>query len=293
MKYIKFINLKKISLKNFLKEKSISIRAYQELVKSGILVNDDLVFKNISLKEGDIIKIRIEEENLDYEPIQGNLKIVYEDDNLLVINKPSGLTVNSKNQVSLANYLAYYFKENNIKAKIRLVSRLDMNTSGLMMVAKNKYAQAYYQKQIEENKIRKKYLAYVKGKLNIDKLYKIKLAYDEESKSYRKNNEGKEAITYFKTLEIGEKYSLIECDIKTGKTHQIRSSLENLGFPIIGDKLYGSKYELERFLLHSYYLEFTEFLRQESIILEDFPDFKPFLMKLWKDLSCKIYENIL
>lgn len=280
MKYIKFINLKKISLKNFLKEKSISMRAYQELVKSGILVNDKLVFKNIDLKVGDIIKIRVEEENLDYEPIKGNLKIVYEDDNLLVINKPSGLTVNSKNQVSLANYLAYYFKENNIKAKIRLVSRLDMNTSGLMMVAKNKYAQAYYQKQIEKNKIRKKYLAYVKGKLIMDKLYKIKLAYDEESKSYRKNCKGKEAITYFKTLEIYDKYSLIECDIKTGKTHQIRSSLENLGFPIIGDQLYGSKYELERFLLHSYYLEFTEFISQESIILKVFPEFKPFLMEL-------------
>lgn len=280
MKYIKFKNSKKIFLKKFLKEKSISMRAYQELIKGGIFVNDEPTFKNIALKEGDTIKIFIEDENLDYKPIKGNLKIVYEDDNLLVVNKPSGLTVNSNNQVSLANYLAYYFKENNIKAKIRLISRLDMNTSGLMMVAKNKYAQAYYQKQLEENKITKKYLAYIKGELNIDKLYKISLAYDESSKSYRENNDGKEAITYFKSIEVGGKYSVIECDIKTGKTHQIRASLSNLEFPIIGDLLYGSEYQFERFLLHSYYLQFIEFLSQESIILEDFPDFKPFLMEL-------------
>lgn len=280
MKYIKFKNSKKISLKKFLKEKSISMRAYQELIKGGIFVNDEPTFKNIALKEGDTIKIFIEDENLDYKPIEGDLKIVYEDDNLLVVNKPSGLTVNSNNQVSLANYLAYYFKENNIKAKIRLISRLDMNTSGLMMVAKNKYAQAYYQKQLEENKITKKYLAYIKGELNIDKLYKISLAYDESSKSYRENNDGKEAITYFKSIEVGGKYSVIECDIKTGKTHQIRASLSNLEFPIIGDLLYGSEYQFERFLLHSYYLEFKEFLSRESIILEDFPDFKPFLMEL-------------
>lgn len=293
MKYIKFINSTKIFLKKFLKEKSISIRAYQDLIKNGILVNEKLVFKNIALNKGDIIKIRIEEENIDYEPIKGNLIVAYEDDNLLVVNKPSGITVNSKNQVSLANYIAYYYQENNIKAKIRLISRLDMNTSGLMMVAKNKYAQAYYQKQLEENKIIKKYLAYVAGELYLDKLYKIKLAYDELSKSYRKNSDGKEAITYFKTLESNKNYSKIECDIKTGKTHQIRSSLQNLGFPIIGDGLYGSEYKFERFLLHSYYLQFIKFLSQESIILKDYPDFKPFLIGLWKDLSCNYNGNIL
>lgn len=280
MKYIKFINSEKISLKKFLKEKSISMRAYQDLIKDGIIVNNDIVYKNFRLSEGDVIKLPIDEENIDYDPIKGDIRLVYEDENLLVTNKPSGLTVNSQNQVSLANYLAYYFQKNNIKAKIRLISRLDMNTSGLMMVAKNKYAQAYYQKQIEENKVRKKYLAYVNGKFDIDELIKIKLKYDELSKSYKKSNEGKEAITYFKTIDSNEKYSLLDCDIKTGKTHQIRSSLESLGHPIIGDRLYGSKYNFERFLLHSYYLEFVEFISQESIILKNFPDFKPFLKKI-------------
>lgn len=280
MKYIKFKNSNKITLKKFLKEKSISMRAYQELLKTGVLVNDKKIYENITLNKGYIIKIIINDENIDYEPIKGNLDIVYEDFNILIINKPSNLTVNSKNQVSFANFIAYYFKDNNIKAKIRFVNRLDMNTSGLCMIAKNKYAQAYYQKQIEENKISKKYLAFVEGNLKIDKTVKINLSYDEDRKSYKKSETGKEAITNFKTIDAHKNYSLIECDIKTGKTHQIRSTLNYLGHPIIGDMLYGSEYKLDRFLLHSYYLKFNEFISQESIIIKNLPDFKPFIMKL-------------
>lgn len=278
MNYIKFINyLNNITLKKFLKENSISMRAYKELIKEGILVNDRLVYKNINLYENDEIKISIIDEAYDYEPVKGEINIVYEDDNILVVNKSYGITVNSNNQVSLANNIAYYFKENNIKTKIRLINRLDMNTSGLMMVAKNKYAQAYYQKQIEDNLISKKYLAYVEGKFEINELYKVKLSYDKDNKLYYADKNGKEAITYFKTIDVTDKYSLIECDIKTGKTHQIRASLCKMGHPIIGDSLYGSKYQLERFLLHSYYLSFKEFINGESILLRDYPNFKPFL----------------
>ena len=281
MNYIKFVNyLNNISLKKFLKENSISMRAYKELIKEGILVNDRLVYKNINLYENDEIKISIIDEAYDYEPVKGGIDIVYEDDNILVVNKSYGITVNSNNQVSLANHIAYYFKENDIKTKIRLINRLDMNTSGLMMVAKNKYAQAYYQKQIEDNLINKKYLAYVECKFEINELYKVKLSYDRDNKLYYADKNGKEAITYFKTIDANDEYSLIECDIKTGKTHQIRASLCKLGHPIIGDGLYGSKYQLERFLLHSYYLSFKEFINGESILLKDFPDFKPFLEKI-------------
>lgn len=293
MNYIKFVSLNKISLKKFLKEKSISIRAYKELIKDGILINDDLVYKNTDIKENDIVKIKIAEEDYDYKPVKGPLDIVYEDDNLLVINKDYGITVNSNNQISLANHIAYYFKESEIKTKIRLINRLDMNTSGLIMIAKNKYSQAYYQKQIEEKLLIKKYLAYVEGDYNIDKLYKINLAYNKDKKFYFNDEDGKLAITYFKTLDVRKGYSVIECDIKTGKTHQIRASLCELGQPIIGDMLYGSKYELERFLLHSYYLYFKEFITGESIILERYPNFKPFLEKIWKYFSWKKFENIL
>lgn len=280
MKYIKFKNSKKITLKKFLLDKSISMRAYKDLLKTGIIVNDKPVFKNINLNNKDIVKLAIDEEGLDYEPIKGYLDVVYEDENILVVNKPSNLTVNSKNQVSLSNYIANYFLENDIKAKIRLINRLDMNTSGLCMVAKNKYAQAYYQKQIEDGVIVKKYLAYVEGSLKIDKLFKTKLVYDEVNKLYKTGKKGKTAITYFKTIDANERYSLIECNIKTGKTHQIRASLKSLDHPILGDTLYGSNINLDRFLLHSYYLEFIEFINQERIIIKNIPDFKPFLTNL-------------
>ena len=280
MNYIKFINLRENTLKKFLKDKYISQRAYRNLIKGGILVNDRPVNKNITLIENDEIKIKIEDENLDYNPIKGHLNICYEDSNIIVLSKDSKLTVNSKKQENLSNHLAYYFKENNIRAKIRLVNRLDMDTSGLMIIAKNKFAQAYYQKQIEENLVQKKYLTYVEGKLSIDELIKINLSYDKNKKLYLKDKKGKEAITYFKTIEINDRYSLIECDIKTGKTHQIRASLKSLGHPIIGDTLYSSSLNTPRFLLHSYYLSFKEFISQESILLRDYPDFKPFLMNL-------------
>lgn len=280
MRYIEIKNIDEKTIKTLLKKNGFSKRAIDRLLKEGLLLNGKEIKSNSKIKDNDIIEIPIDEENLDYEPIKGKLNIKYEDDNLLIISKDSNITVNSNGQVSLANHIAYYFKENHIKAKVRFINRLDMNTSGLIMIAKNAYAQSFYQKEIEDNRITKKYLAYVEGKLNIDKLYKIKLAYDEDSKRYNQADDGKLAITYFKSLETNEKYSTIECDIKTGKTHQIRSSLRYLGHPIIGDKLYISHIDYERFLLHSYYLKFNVFLKKESITIKDYPDFEGFVNEM-------------
>lgn len=293
MRYIEIKNINEKTIKTLLKKNEFSKRAIDRLLKDGILLNDKEIKSNLKIEKNDLIKIPIDEENLDYEPIKGKINIKYEDENLLIISKDSNITVNSNGQVNLANYIAYYFKENHIKAKVRFINRLDMNTSGLIMIAKNSYAQSFYQKEIEDNGITKKYLAYVEGKLNIDKLYKIKLTYDENSKRYDQAEDGKLAITYFKSLETNEKYSIIECDIKTGKTHQIRSSLRYLGHPIIGDKLYGSTYDHNRFLLHSYYLKFNVFFKKESITIKDYPEFEGFVEKIWKYFSCKKIENIL
>lgn len=281
MSTIKFICKKDISLKEFLKENDISKRAANRLLKEGILINGLTVKGNKKLKASDEIEIPIDDENIDYEPIKGKLDILYEDDNLIIINKPSGLTMNSKNQVHLSNYIAYYFKENDIKRKVRLINRLDMNTSGIMLIAKNKYAQSYYQKEIENNNLVKKYQALVEGSLYINKKVKINIAYDKDDKSYYHRKGGKEAVTIFKTLCLEDDYSLIEAEILTGKTHQIRSSLRELGHPIVGDLLYGSKYDLDRFLLHSYYLEFTEFLSGEKICIKNLPNFDKYITDLF------------
>lgn len=270
MNYISFKINEDIKVKKFLEKNDFSKRAISDILKTGYIVDGIATSKNQDLKTGDILKIPIEDEDLDYEPIKANLDIVYEDCHIIVVDKASNLTVNSKGQESLANHLAYYFKENNIKSKIRLVNRLDMNTSGLLMVAKNPYAFAYYQRQIEDNNFLKYYLAVVEGNVKIDKTLKTKLAYNENMKRYDVANEGKLAISHFKTIDYDQKnnISYIRADIKTGKTHQIRSQLSYLGHPIIGDKLYGSNIEMDRFLLHCYEIKFQRFIDRKLIDLK-------------------------
>lgn len=279
MNSINFRINEKITTKKFLLENNFSKRAIKDIIENGYFVNDYKVNKNFNLNIDDSLIIPIEDEKIDYDKAKGELEIIYEDHHILVVNKSYNLTVNSKGQISLANYLAYYFSENNIKAKVRLVNRLDMNTSGLLMVAKNPYSMAYYQNQIEKNLFKKNYLAVVEGKLDIDKLIKLNLVYNEEEKRYEVSKDGKTAITYFKTISYDslKNITYVNADIKTGKTHQIRASLSNLGYPIIGDKLYGSKIKLDRFLLHAYKIEFIRFLDREKIILESDPNFGKFL----------------
>ncbi|MDO5047430.1 MAG: RluA family pseudouridine synthase [Anaerococcus sp.] len=280
MKYISLIVDENIHTRKFLRKKGYSNRASEKILKNGYYLNDILVSKSRQLKTGDKVKIIIKEEDLDYEPIKEELKILYEDDHTLVINKDPGISVNSKNQISLANHLAYYFLKKGIRSKIRLVNRLDMNTSGIMIVAKNKFAQSYYQDEIEQGKIEKKYLALVESDLDIDRLVKLGILYDKDQKKYLVDNKGKVAKTIFKTKRIYNNKALVEAKILTGKTHQIRLSLSYLGYPIIGDKLYGSRVEIDRFLLHSYFLSFRPFLGEENIKIVDYPEFESFLRVL-------------
>lgn len=277
MNYISFKINEDIKVKKFLEKNGFSKRAITDIVKTGYIIDDINTSNNQDLKAGDLLKIPIEDEKLDYDPIKGKLDIVYEDCHILVVDKAANLTVNSKGQESLANHLAYYFQENNIKSKIRLINRLDMNTSGLLMVAKNPYAFAYYQKQIEDNNFFKYYLAVVEGNVKIDKTLKTKLDYNENMKRYDVGSEGKLAISHFKTIDYDQKnnVSYIRADIKTGKTHQIRSQLSYLGHPIIGDKLYGSKININRFLLHCYEIKFAHFIDYKNIdLVSDYEDIK-------------------
>lgn len=277
MKYIKYEVHENTSVRQFLKAKNFSKRSIEDILKTGYVLNGKKQRKSLNLKKRDELKIIIEDEKIDYDPIKGTLSIVYEDEHSLVVSKDSNITVNSKNQTSLSNYIAYYFKESNQESKIRLVNRLDMNTSGLMLIAKNKFAHAFYQKQLEENTMKKKYIAVVEGKADIDLLYENRFSYNEERKNYEPSNTGKISRTYFKSKSISEDFSIIECEIFTGRTHQIRASLSDLGYPVWGDSLYGSNKKLDRFLLHSYKLEFTSFYEEENIKLEDCPNFIGFI----------------
>ena len=153
------------------------------------------------ISEGDEIWIAMAKEKIDYEPIEMDLHILYEDDDLLIVDKPAGVTVNSKDQVSLANGVAYYFKENGIKRKVRFLNRLDRDTTGCIVIAKSGLAQSLYQQQMDDNTFEKWYMATVEGLVDVDE-DSLVLPMDRSTDGihYEVNPKGKETRTDFSVL---------------------------------------------------------------------------------------------
>lgn len=153
------------------------------------------------ISEGDEIWIAMAKEKIDYEPIELDLHILYEDDDLLLVDKPVGVTVNSKDQVSLANGVAYYFKENGIKRKVRFLNRLDRDTTGCIVIAKSGLAQSLYQQQMDDNTFEKGYMATVEGLVDMDE-DSLVLPMDRSTDGihYEVNPKGKETRTDYSVL---------------------------------------------------------------------------------------------
>ena len=153
------------------------------------------------ISEGDEIWIAMAKEKIDHEPIEMNLHILYEDDDLLIVDKPAGMTVNSKDQVSLANGVAYYFKEHGIKRKVRFLNRLDRDTTGCIVIAKSGLAQSLYQQQMDDNTFEKWYMAIVEGIVEADE-DSLVLPMDRSADGihYEVNPKGKETRTDYSVL---------------------------------------------------------------------------------------------
>ena len=153
------------------------------------------------ISEGDEIWIAMAKEKIDHEPIEMNLHILYEDDDLLIVDKPAGVTVNSKDQVSLANGVAFYFKEHGIKRKVRFLNRLDRDTTGCIVIAKSGLAQSLYQQQMDDNTFEKWYMATVEGIVEADE-DSLVLPMDRSTDGihYEVNPKGKETRTDFSVL---------------------------------------------------------------------------------------------
>ena len=153
------------------------------------------------ISEGDEIWIAMAKEKIDYEPIELDLHILYEDDDLLIVDKPVGVTVNSKDQVSLANGVAYYLKENGIKRKVRFLNRLDRDTTGCIVIAKSGLAQSLYQQQMDDNTFEKWYMATVEGLVDMDE-DSLVLPMDRSTDGihYEVNPKGKETRTDYSVL---------------------------------------------------------------------------------------------
>ena len=264
-----------------------------------ILVNNKKVKNGYKLEENDEIEIDIvQKQNLSFEPENIELDIVYEDEDLLVINKQQGLCVHPavKNEKhTLVNALMYRYKtlsDINGEFRMGIVHRLDKDTSGLMLVAKNNKAHLNLAKQIETKSCKRKYLALVVGTFkekdgiinkNLIRSKKNRLKYEVCA-----DFEGKTAVTHYKTLEVFKGYSLVEFELKTGRTHQIRVHSAHLGHSIVGDKLYGVKdnFNLTGQLLTSFSITFNQPSSMQELHFEiEVPDyFKNVIEKLRKEV---------
>lgn len=227
-------------------------------------VNNEKVKLNYVLKEGDIIKVDVEKDET--QDIQGenlNIEVVHEDEDLLIVNKPPFMVVHpTKRHQSgtLANGIIYHFRKNNDSSIVRLVSRLDRDTSGLIMIAKNQFSHMNLAKSMEKNEVKKSYLAIIHGHLDKEE-GTIDLPIGRlENETIRRGvtEDGQRSVTHYKVIESYERGSLLELVLETGRTHQIRVHLSHIGHPIYGDTLYGEEDDsdlIERQALHAYGLK--------------------------------------
>ncbi len=250
------------SLEQLMELKGISGRLMRRLIKSKqLLVNDDPVEKKLKLQDGDKIKILIEDEDYDVEPQPMEIDILYEDRDVLVINKQPFTIVHPTKNISsmtLSNGVAYYFKSVGLKRKIRLVSRLDRDTSGVIAFAKNSYGHQHLARQMENGMLIKNYIAVVEGIIQSNN-GKIDLSIGPSDDGIRQEvrKDGLPSLTIFEVLDRLEGASLLKLKLMTGRTHQIRVHLAAIGYPIIGDSLYGTESNrINRQALHASSIEF-------------------------------------
>lgn len=257
-----------------------------------ILVNEKAVKMNYMVSEGEnIVVILDKEESQNIEPEKMDLDIVYEDEDIIVINKKPYMVVHptkSHFNGTLSNGVMYYFKETGQNSIVRLVSRLDMNTSGLIIIAKNQFAHMQLSKEMREEHFQKRYLALVHGNLKEREGTINKPIYRESDEVIKRvvDPRGQESITHYRVLERYENADLVECLLETGRTHQIRVHLSYLGNPIYGDFLYGEEEDelIPRQALHAYGLDFySPRTRKKLSLRAEMPeDMKELIKKIQK-----------
>ena len=268
----KYQNINKILKQEF----HISSRLLHKLIAhKHIFLNNVITDTRNIVTSGDIVTVNLdfEEESENIISTQIDLNIIYEDDALLVLNKPAGIAVHPSilhYTDSLSNGVKFYFESIGLKRKIRPVNRLDLNTSGLIVFAKNEYIQECLIQQMKENIFKKEYVAIVNGRFEkIRGTINLPIARKENSIIERCiSPTGQEAITDYEVIQEFDKFSVVECSLKTGRTHQIRVHMAAIGHPLLGDTLYGSTSNLiNRQALHSYKVSFIHPINHEQITL--------------------------
>ncbi len=280
---------KKIS--HFLRSKGYSAQNLVDLKKmdKSVILNGKWCYMNARLKEGDKLLIHINETKVSEKipPIYIPIDIVYEDDDILVIDKKSGMPIHpSRNNYenSMANALAFYFKSQGKPFVFRCTNRLDKDTSGLTVVAKHMLSASVLGKQTKNRSFKREYLAICKGSIEpksgvIDAPLSRKAgSIIERTVDFEK---GERAVTHYEKVLENKGYSLVRLKLETGRTHQIRIHMKYLGFPLIGDYLYNPDMEMiKRQALHSEKISFTHPITGENMtFVSQLPDDMAWILK--------------
>lgn len=259
-------------------------RSYlKKLIDGGnVLINETTKKCGEKIKTGQEIVVDLPElKKLEVSPENIDIDIVYEDNDLAVINKQKGIVVhpaNGNQNGTLVNALLFHLKNlSGINGVVRpgIVHRLDKDTSGLLIVAKNDFAHVKLAKQIETKSCHRYYVALCKGNFNND-CGEIKTGFGRSLKNRKQMSvfplgEGKTAITQYKVLERFGTYTFVEFKLQTGRTHQIRVHCKHINHPIVGDELYGvkdGKFKTQGQMLHAYKIEFSQPTTNKQIKIE-------------------------
>lgn len=266
------------TVREFLQQYHLSRKKIHELyMDKSVKLNEEVANFNDVLQIGDQLAIPVfKEESIDFKPQKMKLDIVYEDDHLLIINKPAGLMVHPDQKDgmnTIVNAVAYYYQENQIHHRIRYIHRLDTDTSGGMIFAKHYLAHSLMDYWLSEKKIKRWYLALVSGRLQSKKgKINAPIGKDRHHGARRRvAKNGDEAVTLYQLKQQFKNYALVELELKTGRTHQIRVHMSYLGHPLLGDVLYGGPAKfgpLKRQALHSSRIEMKHPITQEPLKFE-------------------------
>ena len=270
---LNYIVKDEVNIRQVLRERfGISERLLTKLKKNQkIFLNDsNKIYMDMYVKPNDKINVNLDfnEDNSNIIPVKMDLKILYEDESIIIVDKPANMPVHpslNHYEDSLSNGIKYYFNALGLKRKIRPINRLDKNTSGIVIFAKNEYIQDRL------NKYHKEYLAIVVGKLLGSGIIDKPIARKEDSIIERCiDSNGEKSITEYEVIQNfkvnNTNLSLLKCILHTGRTHQIRVHMKSIGHPILGDTLYGNYSELiNRQALHAYKICFIHPITKKEI----------------------------
>lgn len=260
-------------------------KVYKLFQDKMVLVNNEFKNESYNLKKGDIVSILLDEE-IDFKPIEYDLDILYEDSYFLIINKPAGIIIHSekdKDDISLCNYVADYYKRKGYHLNIRFAHRLDKETSGVIVFCKDILTHAYMNYYISTHDIKREYRALIQGHPK-DNHFRLTYPIGSNRHNSQKmvvSKNGKDAITNVELLYKYKGYSLVRVILETGRTHQIRLHLSHYGNPLLGDILYGGQQnKIKRVALHSYKIEFIHpVTKMNTSVIAPMPKDMAVLMK--------------